>query len=338
MFHNTEDHQIDRTVQTLLLTVLCPLLLCVSVYFLCVPCVCFVRVLLVCPPIYIYPKKQDEMDKIVSDMGPVLKELGLVESRDNCIVQFILRVRDFLHIVLCMSPVGDALRVRCRQFPSLINCTTIDWFMGWPKSALVQVANKFLATIPLPTEDIRGALVEMCGRVHTSITDAAARFQMELRRMVYVTPKSYLDLINLYSSMLGGLQGEVDKKAERMSIGVKKLDETNNMVQGLKEELKALEPVLAEKSVAAEKLLKQVAVDQAEAAVIKEKVMKEAAAVNKQAAEVSEVQTSAQKDLDAALPALNSAVKALDSISKSDITIVKSFANPPPLVKVGCDE
>jgi dynein heavy chain, axonemal len=276
---------------------------------------------------------QDEMDKIVGDMIPVMKELGLPESRDNCIAQFIMRLRDFLHIVLCMSPVGDALRVRCRQFPSLINCTTIDWFMGWPKSALVQVAQKFLATIPLPNEEVRGALVEMCGTVHTSITDAAARFFDELRRMVYVTPKSYLDLINLYSGMLGGLQGEVDKKMERMTIGVRKLDETNAMVEGLKEDLKALEPVLVEKSAAAEKLLKQVAVDQAEAAIIKEKVSKEAAEVNRQAAEVGEVQAEAQKDLDAALPALNSAIKALDSISKSDITIVKTFTSPPPLVK-----
>lgn len=162
---------------------------------------------------------QDEMDKIVSDMIPVLKELGIAETRDNCVAHFVLRVRDLLHIVLCMSPVGDALRVRCRQFPSLINCTTIDWFMSWPKSALVSVAERFLSTITLPSEEVRGALVEMCGNVHTSIMQTAERFYEELRRMVYTTPKSYLDLINLYASMLGQLQGEVDKKAERMTIG-----------------------------------------------------------------------------------------------------------------------
>lgn len=114
---------------------------------------------------------------------------------------------------------------------------------------------------------------------------------------------------------------------------MRKLDETNAMVQGLKEELKALEPVLAEKSVAAEILLKQVAIDQADAAVIKEKVSLEAEAVNKQAAEIQEIQAEAQKELDAALPALNNALKALDSVSKNDITIIKSFANPPALVK-----
>lgn len=42
---------------------------------------------------------------------------------------FISRVRQKLHIVLCMSPVGEAFRSRCRMFPSLVNCCTIDWFV-----------------------------------------------------------------------------------------------------------------------------------------------------------------------------------------------------------------
>lgn len=41
---------------------------------------------------------------------------------------FVERVRDQLHVVLCMSPIGDAFRTRLRMFPSLVNCCTIDWF------------------------------------------------------------------------------------------------------------------------------------------------------------------------------------------------------------------
>jgi len=70
---------------------------------------------------------QDELDKICSDMIPVCDALGVPASRDNCVATFVQRVWDKLHICLCMSPVGDALRVRCRQFPSLVNCCTIDW-------------------------------------------------------------------------------------------------------------------------------------------------------------------------------------------------------------------
>ncbi|XP_006876041.1 PREDICTED: dynein heavy chain 3, axonemal [Chrysochloris asiatica] len=62
---------------------------------------------------------------------------------------FIERVKKNLHIVLAMSPIGDAFRNRLRMFPSLINCCTIDWFQSWPTDALELVANKFLEDVEL---------------------------------------------------------------------------------------------------------------------------------------------------------------------------------------------
>jgi dynein heavy chain len=41
------------------------------------------------------------------------------------------RVRAHLHVVLAFSPVGEAFRKRLRQFPSIINCCTIDNFTEW---------------------------------------------------------------------------------------------------------------------------------------------------------------------------------------------------------------
>ena len=41
---------------------------------------------------------------------------------------FVERIRQNLHVILTMSPIGDAFRNRLRKFPSLINCCTIDWF------------------------------------------------------------------------------------------------------------------------------------------------------------------------------------------------------------------
>ena len=46
-----------------------------------------------------------------------------------------------------MSPAGEALRVRCRKFPSLINCCTLLWFTGWPKEALYEVAKIYISNI-----------------------------------------------------------------------------------------------------------------------------------------------------------------------------------------------
>lgn len=70
-------------------------------------------------------------------MIPVCDALGLPASRDSCIATFVRRVWNKLHIVLCMSPVGDALRIRCRQFPSLINCSTIDWYTSSVKLSMM---------------------------------------------------------------------------------------------------------------------------------------------------------------------------------------------------------
>lgn len=57
------------------------------------------------------------------------------------------RVRANLHIVLCMSPIGENFRNRLRQYPALVNCTTIDWFCEWPKEALLEVAMKYITAV-----------------------------------------------------------------------------------------------------------------------------------------------------------------------------------------------
>ena len=46
--------------------------------------------------------------------------------------EFIKNCMRYTHVILCMQPVGDSFRKRLRTFPTLINCTTINWFNGWP--------------------------------------------------------------------------------------------------------------------------------------------------------------------------------------------------------------
>ena len=71
-------------------------------------------------------------------------EQGLNDSKEACWAQFVLQCRNNLHVVLAMSPVGETLRTRCRNFPGLVNNTVIDWFEPWPEQALHSVATVFL--------------------------------------------------------------------------------------------------------------------------------------------------------------------------------------------------
>ena len=52
-----------------------------------------------------------------------------------------------------------------------------------------------------------GGRQDLCQGPHTSINETGEKFFNELRRKTYTTPKSYLDLIGMYSSKLGELQG-----------------------------------------------------------------------------------------------------------------------------------
>lgn len=100
-----------------------------------------------------------------------------------------------------MSPIGEALRVRIRKFPSIVNCCTIDWFQAWPEDALLAVSTRFLAKEDLTTLE-RNASIDMCMEFHTSTQALSEEFYSRLKRHNYVTPTSYLELIQTFKTLL----------------------------------------------------------------------------------------------------------------------------------------
>jgi dynein heavy chain len=217
---------------------------------------------------------------------------------------FVNRVRSNLHIVLAMSPVGDSFRVRCRMFPSLINCTTIDWFSKWPHEALLSVSGRFLAEVELPSPAVREALSEMCVDIHMSMDTMCDKFFQTMRRRVYTTPKSYLDLIKLYVQVLKKRRDVLGENKRRLDLGLVKLKEANEQVALLQEKVKEFQPKVLQKAADAEEMLKKVAIDQKDADVTKAEVEEEERIVSAEAAIVREQAEDAEKDLAAALPAL----------------------------------
>ena len=112
----------------------------------------------------------EDMEEILTDMRVMVKERGLLESREVMLKLFVQLVRENLHIVLTFSPVGDKLRNRCRQFPSIINCCTIDWYEKWPDDALHSVAVKeYTANEHLGIGDYKTTLAELSVVIHNSV-------------------------------------------------------------------------------------------------------------------------------------------------------------------------
>nr|XP_055061459.1 dynein axonemal heavy chain 6 isoform X1 [Misgurnus anguillicaudatus] len=277
--------------------------------------------------------EKDELKQVLAAITPKAKEAGISEgNRDEVFQFFISRVREKLHIVLCMSPVGDAFRSRCRMFPSLVNCCTIDWFIQWPREALLSVSQTFFQNVEFGNEQMKQCFSEMCVEIHVSVTDMAERFYSELRRYYYTTPTSYLELINLYLSMLGEKRQQLQAARDRVKNGLTKLLETNELVDKMKQDLSALEPVLKQKSIDVDALMQKLAVDQASADQVRRVVKEDEALAKVKAEETQAIADDAQRDLDEALPALESANKALNALDKADISEIRVFTKPPDLV------
>lgn len=122
--------------------------------------------------------------------------------RDSVWAYFLRTCCENLHVVLCMSPAGDALRNRCRSFPGLIGSTYIDWVYPWPKQALYAVAQLFLSSNDLIPADYRDAIIEHVVHVHTTIQEYSKDYLAKLRRNNFVTPKHYLSFIASYLALL----------------------------------------------------------------------------------------------------------------------------------------
>ncbi|XP_038950112.1 dynein axonemal heavy chain 1 isoform X1 [Rattus norvegicus] len=278
----------------------------------------------------------DEQDQIVNTMRPYIQEQGLQPTKANLMAAYTGRVRNNIHMVLCMSPIGEVFRARLRQFPSLVNCCTIDWFNEWPAEALQSVATRFLHEIPeleCSSEVIEG-LIHVCVYIHQSVAKKCVEYLAELARHNYVTPKSYLELLNIFSILIGQKKMELKTAKHRMKSGLDKLLRTSEDVAKMQEELEIMRPLLEEAAKDTLLTMDQIKVDTAIAEETRKSVQAEEIKANEKASKAQAIADDAQKDLDEALPALDAALASLRNLNKNDVTEVRAMQRPPPGVKL----
>ncbi|KAI9090456.1 dynein heavy chain and region D6 of dynein motor-domain-containing protein [Phlyctochytrium arcticum] len=245
---------------------------------------------------------------------------------------FLDRCRENLHICLAMSPVGDAFRNRLRKFPSLINCCTIDWFTDWPEDALVAVARKFLSDIEME-EGVRLQVLDMCKHFHESTRRQSAKFLSLDKRHNYVTATSFIMLIKTFKELLGQKRAEVLKLRDRYVNGLEKLSFAQGAVSKMQVDLGLLQPQLVKTQGETDLIMKQVETESVEVAQVKTVVKADEEVATGKANEATAIKEECEAQLAEAIPALEAALAALDTLKKSDIDLLKTMKSPPAGVK-----
>uniref|UniRef100_A0A5K3F3Z0 Dynein heavy chain 7, axonemal n=1 Tax=Mesocestoides corti TaxID=53468 RepID=A0A5K3F3Z0_MESCO len=246
---------------------------------------------------------------------------------------FIQKTREQLHVVLAFSPIGSAFRTRLRMFPSLVNCCTIDWFRSWPEDALTAVATRQLASIEM-SSDVRQGCIDICKYFHTSTQSLALRYRQELERYNYVTPTSYLELISTFITLLDEKRKSVLMQKSRYEVGLEKLGSAAADITIMSKELIELQPKLVQASKEVDETMAVVEQQSNEAAKQEKVVRADEAVANEQASAAQAIKQECDADLAEAIPILEAALKALETLTPADITIVKTMKSPPMGVRL----
>ncbi|CAF4230568.1 unnamed protein product, partial [Rotaria magnacalcarata] len=91
-------------------------------------------------------------------------------------------------------------------------CTSIDWFTEWSEISMSQVADVFLETVDFRIlasdneaynqSEFRHRLALCCVSLHKVVIETAKRFYATHKRIYYLTPSSYMDLMKTYDRMM----------------------------------------------------------------------------------------------------------------------------------------
>ena len=275
----------------------------------------------------------DELKDIREAMKKPAKKLKRPETPDGLYTLFIERVRHNMHICFCISPVGAQFRDYCRVYPSLINNTTINWFMPWPEEALFEVAKKYTFEQLDFKDQMKLSISDVFCKMHVSVLNSSNKMYNELKRQNYITPTHYLDLVSGYVNLLGKKQNEIGSMASKLRNGLSKLEDAKQDVESMSKELEVKKNEVSKMQEQCEDLMTQINSEQTKADKSQKEMESKKTDIEKEKISVESLKAEAQADLDKALPALLEAEEALNKLDKKEISEVKSYSQPPEAVR-----
>ena len=175
----------------------------------------------------IFETKQDLEGWMVKSLKSSAPNLGFTKSASDYTMEglfnyLIYRVKINVHFILCMSPVGDTLRVRARKFPSILSGTSIDWFHEWPDTALTAVSARQIREMEQfeQNETLVQKLSEISAELHKSIKEFNDSYFKSERRYNYTTPKSFLELVKYFQELIARKDGDIINQIQRLEKGL----------------------------------------------------------------------------------------------------------------------
>ncbi|KAI1280426.1 Dynein axonemal heavy chain 3 [Halotydeus destructor] len=210
-----------------------------------------------------------------------------------------------------------------------------EWISDeWPADALDIAANKFLEE-----EVMDEHLKNLCASAFKFIHDTAREYVGQRASgflfPIKVTPPLFIELILTFKELLKKKQSAISSQKFRYAAGIDKLHLASTFVKDMKRKvITEYEPQLFATSRETEKLMIHIETETYDIELAKEKIASDENQANRAAALAQQIRDECTKELAEAVPAMESAIRALDTLNAEDITFLRTMKNPPLGVKM----
>ncbi|XP_048523986.1 dynein axonemal heavy chain 7-like [Dendroctonus ponderosae] len=245
-------------------------------------------------------------------------------SSHKVFLYFNRKCRENCHVFLSVNLEG--LRARLLAYPSLATRLNLILWNDWPESALTFIS----------TQAMRNVHLENGIKERASL--AAQHFYQSCQRLELlkgcVTPKAYFHFHELFVGLLEEKQKRLTKKKEKFQQGLAKLSYAASQILNMQQALAEYQPQLEEMTENAVSMTEQIALETLQVEKASALVRKDEKTAKEQAAVAELLKSECESELAQAIPILEDAISALNTLKPSDITLVKSMKNPPDAIKL----
>ncbi|EFN82623.1 Dynein heavy chain 7, axonemal [Harpegnathos saltator] len=270
-----------------------------------------------------------EMIRLHAQAGDRNAEL----SARSVMLYFVEQCRNRLHFVLCFSPTSTMFRTYLCSHPNLTKHCTVNCYEEWPDEAFLQIAVKHMKNVNV-REEMKARAAKACVRFHDDARRMSSRYRETFGRTIHLTSSAFLHMLKLYTRLTSQKQQEIVATRNRYVAGLEKLELAAEQVEQMKATLTILKPQLelsAQQTVITMKEVENENVTVERATIV---MKQEEEIANKKAEIAGALKSECEADLAVAIPILEDAVVALNTLKPTDITLVKAMKNPPDTIKL----
>lgn len=272
--------------------------------------------------------KKDTRDDFAPIRDRIRKMHGTKERESDEMIfdEFISIIQKNLHVIFCISQSGSNLRTFARQYPGITSNTTQIWFTDWPKDALREVANEYLQHLSF-TEEQNAGIADYFGTVHEAVVSFSHRMASELKRTYYVTPKSYIDYVNGFSSLLTSKRAEFSNQIMKLEKGLNKLTEAHESVEDLKTKMEKKRFDVQNKKKEVESVMAVIVQQSKEAENRQGKIEERSKDITAKKNECDKILKETEDKIKDASKPMEKCMEMIKNLTNRDMAVIKSIAS-----------